>query len=330
MGLFCAASVMAAAALVTPARAGFAQTPDNNTLLNRINELENQVQTLSRAMYHGGPMPAPSAPAPAAASPAALAGYEDRLSQIEQQQRELTGKIEQLSFQVQQLQSGRGGSAPQPMAQPQPVYVPPSYNQQQSYGQAPVANSTYDAGGVAAQSLSAPPQQASAAPRPSPYVGAPYPTPMAQGAEADGSSRALLGSMSTQGPDAADTLYEDAFSDVRDAHYEQAAEKFQKFMAQYPRHSLASNAQYWLAETYYVRADYRQAAKLFAQGYQDYPQGTKAAASLLKLGMSLSRLGKKDDACLSFAQLKKQFPGGQTPEIRAAEDEMKQLGCGGH
>ena len=92
--------------------------------------------------------------------------------------------------------------------------------------------------------------------------------------------------------------------------------------------TLAPNAQYWLSETYYVRGDYKESAKMFAQGYQDYPQSPKASDSLLKLGLSLEKLGKKEDACLSFQQLKKEFPGDNVPASRRASQEIKQLGCG--
>ena len=103
--------------------------------------------------------------------------------------------------------------------------------------------------------------------------------------------------------------------------------KFTDFMGKYSTHPLAANAQYWLAETYYVRGDYRQAAKMFAQGYQDYPQGPKSADCLLKLGLSLAKLGRKDDACLSLQQLQKEFPGEANPAKRRGQQEMQQLGC---
>ena len=65
----------------------------------------------------------------------------------------------------------------------------------------------------------------------------------------------------------------------------------------YPNDPLAGNAQYWLGETYYVRKDYKNAAAAFAEGYQKYPKGPKAADDLLKLGMSLGN-ARPEGRCL--------------------------------
>ena len=48
------------------------------------------------------------------------------------------------------------------------------------------------------------------------------------------------------------------------------------FLEKHPQDDLASNAQYWLGETYYVRKNYQDAAFAFAEGYQRYPESRKA------------------------------------------------------
>lgn len=304
LGLLLSTGALFAVLTAAPATAAFSQNQDNGQLMSRIDQLENQVQTLSRSVYKGGPAPVVSYDD--AGGGGSASAYEDRISQMEQQQRQLTGKIEQLSYDVQQLQERLNRSSADNYTQAPPVAAASNGRFNNNYPYAPQ------------------PQQ---------QVSADDGNNGIYGSQMSGSDRSppprTLGTLSSRGPGSADSLYEDAFSDITGQKYDSAAGKFQKFMSQYPTHPLASNAQYWLAETYYVRAEYKESAKLFAQGYQDYPQGTKAAASLLKLGMSLSRLGKKDDACLSFAQLKKEFPGGQTPEIRAADSEMKNLNCAG-
>ncbi len=94
-----------------------------------------------------------------------------------------------------------------------------------------------------------------------------------------------------------------------------------------PEHRLASNATYWLGETYYVRNQYDDAARVFAQSYQKYPGGSKTPDSLLKLALSLSGLGKKQEACIALAQLKTEFPGGSSAVLQRADKEMTDLGC---
>ncbi len=99
------------------------------------------------------------------------------------------------------------------------------------------------------------------------------------------------------------------------------------FVQRYPNDPLAGNAQYWLGETYYVRQDYNNAATVFAEGYQKYPKGGKAADNLLKLGMSLGQLGQKADACRAFARLDRDFPSAPSNVKERAADEKKRLAC---
>lgn len=285
-----------------PVKAGFGQQgggDQTGQLLSRINQLENQLQTLSRAIYKGAPLPAPSVSSPVPGGDGfsgAASSYEDRIGQLESSLRQLTGQVEQLSYDLQQIKA-RAGSA--------------GYVAQQQ--QSDPASSSY------AEAFSS-----------SRRSGSYDRSPPGEDDYRGGPRGKVLGTMSANtGRDPAGDLYDDAFNDIREAKYDTAATKFKRFMDNYPRHALAPNAQYWLAETYYVRQDYRNGARLFAQNYQDFPQSAKASASLLKLGLSLARLGKKEDACLSFSQLKKEFPGDRTPEIQRAEREMRQLGCKG-
>ncbi len=286
--------------MAAPAKAGFAQnTSDMSQLMGRINQLENQVQTLSRSVYRGGTLPPPAVGETPSLSGGALAQYEDRIGSLELQQRNMTGQLEQLTYDIGQMKI-----------------------------QLDKALADYD---LRLQQLERGGAPASALPSATPDGAVLKPAGAPQQAELTGNlytgdSRSL-GTLSSAGKSAADVLYEQAFTDIRNAKYESAASALQKFMSDYAAHPLAPNAQYWLGETYYVRGDYKQAAKQFAQGYQNYPKGAKAADSLLKLGLSLSKLNKKDDACLSFQQLKKEFPGETTPANRRATQEMQSLGC---
>ena len=62
-------------------------------------------------------------------------------------------------------------------------------------------------------------------------------------------------------------------------------------------HSLAGSAQYWLGETFYAQGNFREAAQNFLHGYKNYPKSRRAPDSLLKLGISLNKLGQTQQAC---------------------------------
>ncbi|MDD9901376.1 MAG: tol-pal system protein YbgF [Alphaproteobacteria bacterium] len=291
--LLFAAGALFVFAVMEPAAAAYTQgSATTQNLSARLNQLENQVQTLSRSVYRGAPPPAGGVEsAPLSSGVAGIGVYDARIGELEQQQRQLVGKLEEANHRLQEMQR-----------------------------RLDMMQRDYDAR-----------LQALEGGRPAPTMAAtgyntpaPQPTVPLTGVVPANSGLTLPGA-SAAAPEA---LYDAAFSDLRSTQYGPAEKKFSEFLSAYPQHTLAANAQYWLAETYYVRGDFKESAKLFAQGYQDYPKSSKASDSLLKLGLSLDKLNRRDDACLSFGQLRKEFPGDVTPAARRAIQEMKRLGCG--
>ena len=107
-----------------------------------------------------------------------------------------------------------------------------------------------------------------------------------------------------------------------------AAERALKaFVEQHPQDDLTGNAQYWLGETYYVRRSYQNAAFAFAEGYQRYPKNRKAPDSLLKLGMSLSRMGKRKEACTAFSRFLSKYTRANDRLKARIDRERRQAKC---
>lgn len=121
--------------------------------------------------------------------------------------------------------------------------------------------------------------------------------------------------------------YDHAYSYIKARNFERAEAEFAQFIGGYPTSPLVSNAKYWYGETFYVRGNYEKAARIFAEGYQKFPKGPKAASNLLKLGMSLVGMGKNDDACVAFKQLKKEYSKSAVPVLKRADTEMKRINC---
>ena len=103
---------------------------------------------------------------------------------------------------------------------------------------------------------------------------------------------------------------------------------FSTFLQKYPDHSLAGSAQYWLGETYYARKDYSNAMTAFAEGYKSYKNGQKGPDSLLKLGITLAALGKKQEACSMFARYNQDYPNAKALDKRRIDQERQKAGCG--
>lgn len=282
-------------------------------LQNRINRLENEIETLSRAIYKGETPPPGSLSTGAGSS----ADTEIRLQQIENEMRQLRGMLEEQAYETRKVKeqlervtsdlelrmndlegggsrSGAGASATRYTTMGGRTPTQPSA----------VNNNVGASGGV----------------------GDGYQW-------SSGSAGGQLGSYTqsntgnVNGDDLAAATYENAFSLVKNRDYDRAQAEFELFLRDNPKHPLAGNAQYWLGETHYVRGNFEKAARVFAEGYQKYPKGSKAADNLLKLGLSLDALGKTGDACVALNQLKKENPAGAAPVMRRAEQEMSRLGC---
>lgn len=126
----------------------------------------------------------------------------------------------------------------------------------------------------------------------------------------------------------ADDLYKAAYTHLLKRRFGAAESGFTKFLKSHRKHKLAGNAQYWLGESYYARGRYKQAAQAFLSGYRDFSSSPKAPDSMLKLGMSLRQLGQKKHACATFKQLSERYPRASANLKKIAARERKRAGCG--
>ncbi len=122
-------------------------------------------------------------------------------------------------------------------------------------------------------------------------------------------------------------LYETAYGHLLQRDYGAAEAAFEEFVRRHPNDPLAGSAQYWLGESFYVRGQYRAAAGAFLKVYETYGNSTRGPESLLKLAMSLQRLGQKEAACSSFAELTTKFPSAPAHLKTLAQTERKRAGC---
>ena len=121
--------------------------------------------------------------------------------------------------------------------------------------------------------------------------------------------------------------YEKAYADLKMTNYEDAEKGFEQFLNGHSDHVLAANAKYWLGETFYARGNFKKAARIFAEGFQTYPESAKSADILLKLGLSLKGLDKNNDACVALGQVPVKFPLANEAILKRAEQERNQLSC---
>lgn len=296
--------------------AAFAQS--NTDLINRLDRIENEMETLNRAVYKGdippdgvggsmaGVSPSDSMAVVSDSDMSGQAALEVRITQMENDLRTVTGTLEQQGFTLQELQKkldqaiadmdtrlaaieSQMGGVPAPATMgngdaPDDMMVAPDAMDTSPQSVKPPQENAL---GTLSQTQTAMPQPSEAT------------TPEGQ--------------------------YEAAFVLLRNRQYDEAETALTAFIDKNPDHVLVSNARYWLGESYYARQKYPEAAKEFAAAYQKDPKGTKGADSLLKLGMTLSSMDKKKEACVALQQIGKEYKTG--PAVVRAGQEIKRLEC---
>ena len=121
--------------------------------------------------------------------------------------------------------------------------------------------------------------------------------------------------------------YEFATSFLKVGDYSTAERAFREFVLDNTEHELAGSAQYWYAETFRIRQLYTDAASAYLEGYQKYPKGNKAPINLLKLGVSMVQIGEKDQGCKMINGVELQYPKANQSVIQKAKYESKKFEC---
>ena len=274
----------------------------------------------------GGPSPggagvssggggSPPGPAPA------IARLDVRLTQLEQDLRAVTGRLEDVTFQLRKVDDRlnklaadmeyRLSQTQQGVPAPAAAPVPGKAGGTETAALPSSASSSPSADGAPARDKAAPPVGQAA-----PTGG----TPGTQGSAGPAQTASLP-------PKSPKEQYARSFALLEKHNYDEAAAGFSDFLKANPDDPLADNARYWLGETYYARGDYARSAELFLNAYEKNKQSPKAPDVLLKLGLSLAGLEKKKEACATFRELNRAFPNAPDGVKERAGQESKRLAC---
>ncbi len=117
--------------------------------------------------------------------------------------------------------------------------------------------------------------------------------------------------------------YQAAFELLKEQRYEQAAMAFKQFLVAYSDSDLADNAQYWLAESYYVTQQFNNALAAFAIVIDDYPRSRKVPDALLKVGYCNYELKRWNAARGALGKVQSNYP--ETTASRLAGQRLKRM-----
>lgn len=338
------------------ASASMAQTAGDAPAPNWV---EQRVQGLERGLaFFGGRDERPAAPSNVQQAQASMADVAIRLDRLENQMRQLNGRLEELQFQgrkndenlrkmqgdvdfrLQDLESGKGGGG---SAKPAPTRrgdagdtggggsSTASTTARGSSGPgAPPANlgQSRSGGGDTIGGLIEDDPNAPMSIRP-PGVGGGGSQSVGasglpdRGGGGDRMAARDAGSSVTAGSGSANDQFSLGVGFVQRRDYAEAEATFRDFLRSHPDDPKAAEARYWLGESLYQRKKYPDAVETFLGIYRDTPQSAKAPESMLKLGMALNGMGEKEQACATLDAAGKKYS-----RIKAQSDrEFKRLSC---
>lgn len=218
-------------------------------------------------------------------------------------------------------------------AQPAPAAQPatpatPATDSGQGLGTPPRALGTIslDANGNVISSSVSPEAQtpepsapAAASPQAAPSVAGPAPSGSGAGA---GTRVAAL--PQTDDPN---VLYKQAYDLLLSGDYTSAEAGFREHIKRYPADPQTADARYWLGESLFGQQRYSDAAQVFLDTHRDYPKARTAAEDLLKLGMSLSKLGNRAVACATLKEVGVEYPNAPAAVQDKVAAERASSGC---
>ena len=286
-----AATVLSGALLAPMAKSQSSMDPYD--LEERLQRIEEQLRDLQDQVDQGGN------------SGGGGGGSPQRMNDIEESMRNLTGQVEQLGYDVRtvkdkldrletetnfRLNQLEGNPNSPPPSEPSSTQPP----NDGSGGAEPALPPSGGGGG------------GDGGPKPPGTIGD-IPEPVAESS--------------------AEEVYNSAMDHLTRAEYDEALRLFKQVVQNYPDTDYAAQAQYWIADIYYVQKDYEKAALAFADVLKKYPDAGRGPEAMLKLGLSLINIGKKKEGCSALKAIKSKYPKASDAILSRAERESKKAGC---
>jgi tol-pal system protein YbgF len=122
--------------------------------------------------------------------------------------------------------------------------------------------------------------------------------------------------------------YRAAYNHVLSGDYPLAETEFTRYLQAYPSSTRAADANFWLGESQFSQGKYNESAKTFLNAHQAYGTSAKAPEMLLKLGMSLAALDNRETACATLREVPKRYPNAARAVLGKVTSEQKRLSCG--
>ena len=113
----------------------------------------------------------------------------------------------------------------------------------------------------------------------------------------------------------------------RAGQYADAEAQFKAYLSSNPATANAADAVFYIGETYLQRSRLREAAEQYLKVSTEFAKSPRAPESMMRLGETLARLGNKEQACATFAEVGKRYPRAPSDVKRSIDREIQTNRC---
>ncbi len=106
----------------------------------------------------------------------------------------------------------------------------------------------------------------------------------------------------------ADLYWEKGAKAYNDKDYKAALNNFEKILIEFPASSLAAQASFYRAETFFLQEKYDEAISAYKNFLAQFPNDQQAPTGLFRLGVSLFSMNRFDEAAITFESLVQKYP----------------------
>lgn len=302
---------------------------------------------------HAGGSPAGDPDRPVVLAQAA----DPRLTTLEEEIRKLNGRVEELNFQILQMQdqmrrmqedtdfrfqelqgggSGAGDAAPQRKSE-RLDSAPPTLEQSTATAlPAPSPDRSTATIPPALPPTAGTPAERGAPPRTLGTItfdqngniistGAGQPIDLLQGTPVENPDGSIVAALPPSNDP--DEIYRSSYQFILSGDYKTAEAGFRQYLDRFPDGEHAADANFWLGEAMLGQDRYREAAEVFLQANRSYPDAKKAPDMLLKLGVSLAAMNQRDVACATYEEIGKRYPDISSALKQRVKQEQALSGC---
>ncbi len=122
-------------------------------------------------------------------------------------------------------------------------------------------------------------------------------------------------------------VFEVAAKAYESRNYSRAEQAYRAFVKAWPKDKRVGVARYYLGQSLFWQKDYYNAANVYLETHNAFPESKTAPDNLLGLGLALAGMNQREVACATYAEVLKQYPSAKARLGERVKDEQTSTRC---